>query len=132
MCSATRTWKLAEMPDTHYEHPRLADIYDRHCPWSVDRDFYLSLAGPSQQNILDLGCGTGLLCNAYAAKGHDVTGVDPALPMLDVARRKPSGEMIEWVHSFAENYRSDKRFDLIIMTGMRFKCCLRISKSRQG
>lgn len=112
------------MPDNHYEHPRLAEIYDRCCPWSADRDFYLSLAGPSPQQILDLGCGTGLLCDDYAADGHDVTGVDPALPMLAVAKRKPNGANIEWVHSFAQTYRSDKRFDVIIMTGHAFQVLL--------
>jgi len=34
---------------------------------------------------LDLGCGTGLLCNAYAADGQGVTGVDPTLAMLEAA-----------------------------------------------
>ena len=34
------------MPDDHYENPRLAEIYDVSSPWSIDRDFYLSLAGP--------------------------------------------------------------------------------------
>ncbi|MCS0457536.1 MULTISPECIES: hypothetical protein [Rhizobium] len=42
------------MPDLHYEHPRLAALYDLACGWSEDRDFYLSLAdgGPNQFSIL--------------------------------------------------------------------------------
>lgn len=113
------------MPDVHYENPKLAEIYDLDSPWSVDRDFYLSLAkSASRLNILDLGCGTGLLCNAYAAAGHDVTGVDPSLAMLDVARCKPHGDKIEWVQSFAQEYCSNKLFDLIIMTGHAFQVLL--------
>jgi 2-polyprenyl-3-methyl-5-hydroxy-6-metoxy-1,4-benzoquinol methylase len=112
------------VPDIHYEHPRLAEIYDLDSPWSIDRDFYLSLAGEKPQTILDLGCGTGLICDAYAAKGHDVTGVDPAASMLDVARRKPHGKNITWVQASAQDFRSDKRFDLIIMTGHAFQVLL--------
>ncbi|PZM84316.1 MAG: class I SAM-dependent methyltransferase [Candidatus Melainabacteria bacterium] len=109
------------MPDNHYENPKLAAIYDLDSGWSVDRDFYLTLASDAQQKILDLGCGTGLLCDAYAAKGHDVTGVDPSAAMLDVARRKPHGAMIHWVQSFSQTFESNETFDLIIMTGHAFQ-----------
>jgi SAM-dependent methyltransferase len=112
------------LPDNHYENPRLAEIYDLDSGWSADRDFYLNLAGSPRQSILDLGCGTGLLCDAYAAKEHDVTGVDPSAAMLDVARRKTFGSDIEWVQSFAQTYQSDKLFDLIIMTGHAFQVLL--------
>jgi ubiquinone/menaquinone biosynthesis C-methylase UbiE len=112
------------MPDAHYVNPRLAEIYDLDSPWSLDREFYLSLAGPPRKSVLDVGCGTGLLCDAYAANGHDVTGVDPSRSMLDVGRRKPHGAEIEWVESFAQKYQSDKRFDLIIMTGHAFQTLL--------
>lgn len=117
------------MPDQHYVNPRLAEIYDLDSPWSLDRDFYLSLAsGFTELNILDLGCGTGLLCDAYAERGHHVTGVDPSGSMLEVARRKPHGESIEWVKSSAQNFVSDKLYDLIIMTGHAFQVLLEDSE----
>jgi len=112
------------MPDEHYENPKLAAIYDRFSGWSRDRDFYLSLAGDPPQHILDLGCGTGLLCDAYAAQGHSVTGVDPTPAMLAVARKKPHGGAIEWVQASAQEFRSEQRFDLIIMTGHAFQVML--------
>ena len=114
------------MPDNHYENPRLTELYDLDSPWSADREFYLELAGSAQKpmDILDLGCGTGLLCDAYAAKGHSVTGVDPSAAMLTVARKKPNGTAIDWVNASAQDYRSDKRFDLIIMTGHAFQVLL--------
>lgn len=74
------------MPDLHNENPLLAELYDIDSGWSEDRRYYLDLAGQEPKSILDLGCGTGLLCDAYAAAGHRVTGVDPAKAMLDVAR----------------------------------------------
>jgi SAM-dependent methyltransferase len=124
----SRRWmrrrRSCALPDEHYVNPELAELYDLDSPWSPDRDFYLSQAVPPQQHIVDFGCGTGLICNAYAALGHQVTGVDPAPAMLDIARKKPFGARIEWVHATAQTYRSDKRFDLMIMTGHAFQTLL--------
>jgi hypothetical protein len=44
--------------------------------------------------------------------------------MLSVARRKPHAEKVEWVESSAQNYRSHRRFDLIVMTGHAFQVLL--------
>jgi SAM-dependent methyltransferase len=109
------------MPDLHYDDPALAELYDIDNGWSVDRDFYLCLAGTPPKTVLDLGCGTGLLCLRCAALGHDVTGVDPSPAMLAVARRQPHGERIAWIEATAQTFRSSKRFDLIIMTGHAFQ-----------
>ena len=108
----------------HYEDPLLARLYDLDSGWSTERDFYLERAGKMPKRVLDLGCGTGLLCNAYAARGHKVTGVDPAVAMLDLARQKPHGAAIEWVKASAQDYRSNEQFDLIVMTGNAFQTLL--------
>lgn len=112
------------MPDLQYTLQELADIYDLGNSGAEDRDFYLSLAGTPPQDILDLGCGTGLVCDAFASLGHNVTGVDPAPAMLSVARRKPHADSITWVENSAQAYKSDNRFDLIIMTGHAFQVLL--------
>ncbi|MEL6831326.1 MAG: class I SAM-dependent methyltransferase, partial [Pseudomonadota bacterium] len=98
--------------------------YDLGNPGSVDRDFYLELPGPPPQDILDLGCGTGLLCRALAKQGHRVVGVDPAAAMLSVARRKAHSEAITWTEATSESFQSERRFDLIIMTGHAFQVLL--------
>ena len=64
--------------DEHYINPRLVTIYDLENPWSENIDYYLSLATKNKMNILDLGCGTGILACAFADKGHLVTSVDPS------------------------------------------------------
>lgn len=113
------------MIDEHYQNSRLTALYDLDSGWSQDREFYFRLAGDMPMDILDLGCGTGLLCDAYASKGHKVTGVDPAAAMLDVARDKPHGKSINWIQATAQDYHeSDKSFDLIIMTGHAFQTLL--------
>lgn len=112
------------MADFHYKHPRLAALYDHDSGWSESREFYLRLAGNTPEHILDIGCGTGLICNAYAAKAHKVTGVDPSPTMLNIARSTGFGKNITWVEAFAQNFKLDQKFDLIIMTGHTFQVLL--------
>lgn len=100
---------------------RLASIYDSLNPWADDTEFYLSLPGEPPQRILDLGCGTGMLAGAYARGGHTVTGVDIAAPMLEVARRRDRQGEVEWILSDLRSYRSESRFDLVVMTGHVFQ-----------
>jgi 2-polyprenyl-3-methyl-5-hydroxy-6-metoxy-1,4-benzoquinol methylase len=107
-----------------YQQAQIAEIYDLANPWAHDADFYLSLAGLRPCSVLDLGCGTGLLCCALAQRGHRVTGVDPAAAMLAVARSKRHAEHVEWVKSSAQSYKAHRRFDLIVMTGHAFQILL--------
>ena len=107
-----------------YQNPQIAAIYEMANPWAEDGEFYLSLAGTQPCSVLDLGCGTGTLCCALAQRGHQVTGVDAAAAMLTVARSKRYAEHVEWVESSAQKYRSQRRFDLIVMTGHAFQVLL--------
>src|SRR5215831_12694670 len=107
-----------------YHDPQIAEIYETANPLAEDADFYLLLAGQKPCSVLDLGCGTGTLCCAFADRGHRVTGVDPAAVMLAVARSKPHAERVEWVESSGQAYRSERRFDLIVMTGHAFQVLL--------
>lgn len=115
---------LGASMDLQYVHSRLAAIYDLDNGWDQDLDFYFSLASESPRTILDLGCGTGTLCCAFARAGHRVVGVDPAPAMLAVAAAKPDADAVEWVESTAQSFESDERFDLIVMTGHAFQVFL--------
>jgi hypothetical protein len=44
--------------------------------------------------------------------------------MLAVARGKPHAEQVEWVESSAQSYKSQQRFDLVVMTGHAFQILL--------
>lgn len=102
----------------------MVKLYDLDSGWSVDRDYYLELAKEPGMDIMDLGCGTGLLANAYAKRGHRVTGVDPAAQMLEAGRQKEFGNNIDWVQSTCQDLNLAKSFDLIIMTGHAFQVLL--------
>ncbi len=50
------------------------------------------------KNALDVGCGTGALCAVFHEHGVNMTGVDIAKKMIDVAKRKNSGKEIAFSH----------------------------------
>lgn len=109
------------MPDAHYTQPTLAALYDAECQWSQADDFYVEIGGSAPKSILDIGCGTGQLSTELASRGHNVTGVDPALPMLDIAEQRHGGDQVTWVCSDAEAFQTRQTFDIIMMTGHAFQ-----------
>ena len=82
-----------------------------------DRILDLVLGGRGPLDALDVGCGTGFLAFELAARGHRVTGVDFAAPMIAEARRKAAerGVSIRIEEADAEQlpYASGS-FDLVI------------------
>ncbi|HVZ01250.1 MAG TPA: class I SAM-dependent methyltransferase [Dongiaceae bacterium] len=107
----------------HYNQPELADLYDDENVWDASADFYLDLGRRlGIRTLLDLGCGTGTVTRGIAAAlGCRAVGVDPAAPMLAVARRKTTAEAVEWIEADARTVRLGRAFDLIIMTGHAFQ-----------
>jgi ubiquinone/menaquinone biosynthesis C-methylase UbiE len=108
--------------DPLYDDPELVQFYDLENGWRGDFDFCAALAGEAK-SVLDLGCGTGQLAVALA-EGRAVVGVDPAGAMLEIARRRPSGERVEWIASDARALALGRRFDLVVLTGHAFQVFL--------
>ena len=110
----------------HYNQAELAVLYDDDNGWDASADFYRDLgARIGAKSLLDLGCGTGTVTRGIAAAlGCSAVGVDPAAPMLEVARKNMEGAAAEWVHGDARAVRLDRKFDLIIMTGHAFQAFL--------
>ncbi len=105
------------MPDRCFANPRLADIYDDLDADRRDLDHYVAMAAEfSVRSVLDVGCGTGVLACLLAAKGLDVTGVDPAEATLAVARRKQGADRVRWVVADATTI-APMGVDLVTMTG---------------
>lgn len=53
------------------------------------------------KNVIDVGCGTGALCFVLSQMGLQVTGVDPAQKMLQVAAKKQENKGIAFVQASA-------------------------------
>lgn len=103
-----------------FDMARLYDAFNHH---GEDGDFYENFA-PLPCRVLDIGCGTGSVTLRLAQRGHQVTGVDPAEGMLQVAREKDRESRVAWVRAEASDFRLPHRFDLAIMTGHVFQVFL--------
>ena len=117
--------------DAHYTDPALVSRYDAENSGRDDTLFYLDLAARLQaQTVVDVGCGTGVLAVALATTDlpptvgrRTVVGVDPAAPMLDVARARPGAEQVTWVEGTvdalldADQPVAAGSVDLVVMTG---------------
>ena len=90
------------MADNAFEQPRLAAIYDALDPDRSDLEAYVAIAEElGARRVVDIGCGTGTFALMLAERGLDVTAVDPAGAMLDVAQAKPGAERVRWIHGDA-------------------------------
>ena len=67
------------------------------------------------RSALDLGCGTGVLCEALHARGIDTLGVDLSREMIDIARQR--SPQLRYMVADIVSMRLDRRFDLATCTG---------------
>jgi SAM-dependent methyltransferase len=62
------------------------------------------LPGLAGARVLDLGCGDGWFCRyAVDAGAASVTGVDPSMRMLELARERTDSERISYLNAFVED-----------------------------
>ena len=68
------------------------------------------------KNIIDIGCGTGALCNVLHNQGLSVTGIDPAKGMIETAKEKSKNNEIEFIEAnvLTKLPFEDKSFDVSI------------------
>jgi len=67
-------------------------------------------------NILDIGCGGGLISEPMARLGANVTGIDASKKNINVAQihSKKSGLQIKYLNASPENFKDDFKFDIIL------------------
>lgn len=81
-----------------------ADVYDNNRP-SVPKqavDIIVSYLGYTPENVVDIGCGTGLSVMAWDGLCGHITGIDPSEDMLAVARLKET-EHISFRKAFSHD-----------------------------
>lgn len=103
---ATRWW------DPNSEFKPLHDINPLRLNWILEQ-----VGSLKDKEVLDVGCGGGILSESMAQQGARVTGIDLALRSLKIARLHSleSGIQVDYHHSSAEEF-ADKhlqRFDVI-------------------
>ncbi|EAS46970.1 3-demethylubiquinone-9 3-methyltransferase [gamma proteobacterium HTCC2207] len=102
---ASRWW------DRNSEFKPLHDINPLRANW-IDK-----LAPVAEQKILDVGCGGGILCEAMAQRGAEVTGIDMGEAPLAVGKlhKFESGVEVDYQKSTAEDFAQShpEQFDVV-------------------
>lgn len=99
-----------------FSDPLLVSAYDALNAFGDDSDFWLAeVRRLSPRTIIDLGCGTGLLTIELAKRGYNMIGVEPAGAMLDIARKKPEADKIQWIEGGYEKFEGLEA-DMVLMT----------------
>lgn len=102
---AHRWWdRNSEFRPLHDINPLRANFIDQYSP-------------VANQQLLDVGCGGGILCEAMAQRGAMVTGIDMGEAPLSVARlhQLESGLTIDYRQTTAEALAADQpgQFDIV-------------------
>ena len=63
--------------------------------------------------VLDVGCGTGILARELAEHFESVRGVDPSLPMLEIARNRRKASNIEYELVDIDALEPNGTYDLV-------------------
>lgn len=87
-----------------------AELYDRARP-SYPQRAIDSLLETGGRQVLDVGCGTGILARSFLARGCDVLGIEPDDRMANVARRH--GVTVE-TSRFEDWEPAGRSFDLVV------------------
>ena len=102
---AKRWWdKDSEFKPLHDINPLRANFIDEHSP-------------VAEKKILDVGCGGGILCEALAQRGAQVTGIDMGEAPLSVAKLHAleSGVEVNYHQTTAETLAEEnaEQFDVV-------------------
>lgn len=107
------------MPTPEFTDPRQVAIYDAVNSYEpgTQPDFYVHVAQEvGAETVIDLGCGTGLITLELARRGYRMIGIDPSPVMLEVARKKPGADRVQWLQGNAGQL-GEPGADLAIMSG---------------
>lgn len=99
---------------TEFDDVDVARSYGGRAPYPPALLARVAELSPAHGRALDLGCGTGKLAGALARRFREVIAVDPAEPMLTIARAEHPQANIRWINGFSENVEIIGPFDLAV------------------
>ncbi|TVQ45134.1 MAG: methyltransferase domain-containing protein [Gloeocapsa sp. DLM2.Bin57] len=114
-------WRKQTLKPVQEEYARLAPQYDRRWSIYLDKSITKTLnllhINPPKQ-ILDLGCGTGLLLQALLARFPEakLVGIDYSLEMLNIAKQRLPDTVELHLGSAEDLPFTENSFELVIST----------------
>jgi len=89
----------------------ITEIIIKHFKLEKDKDVFLK-----GLNILDIGCGGGLISEPMARLGANVTGIDASERNIKIAKlhSKKNGLDINYISKSPENLNEKEKFDIIL------------------
>jgi len=92
------------------------DIYQHIFNYDKEFLFYdVILKSHNCRNILEVGCGSGMLARRFLENGYDYLGLDLSNEMLDIARRELKSD--NFIQSDMRMISFDQQFEAILITG---------------
>ena len=83
----------------------------------IRSEYILSKCSLSGKNILDIGCGGGLLCEELCKKGANVTGIDSSKKSISIARQHAKDQSLDI------EYKNESIFDLASTMSFDYVVC---------
>jgi 2-polyprenyl-6-hydroxyphenyl methylase/3-demethylubiquinone-9 3-methyltransferase len=71
--------------------------------------------GDSDINILDVGCGGGLVCEPFSRLGYTVTGIDQSAEAIEVARHHATEQGLNINYLCNDLHELDGQYDIITL-----------------
>lgn len=95
----------SEMLDVRAAHPRQVEMRDR---YFADIDF-------GRGRVLEVGCGTGAIADALAARADttEVIGIDPSPDFIEIARSRPTDAEFRLGDALTLDFE-DESFDVVV------------------
>jgi SAM-dependent methyltransferase len=118
-CSRRHTGPPQELsPDTP-PYDQLASLWDEYAGWFVpEYGRFLLAAGEHYrtrlESVLDLACGTGLLCRQVAGWAERVVGLDISEAMLRRAESRAGPSNVRYTHGDFRNFSLGESFDAVV------------------